>query len=946
MADVSPKDLERVSNFLLKFETQGAENAEKVTAKFSKAIDGLEKSTKSVLGPVQKLAGLVGAGLGFKESAGFIQNYYKSLTSLSAQLSKYNIGAAKMEKEMTRLGSTLRLTKMETIGLMSEFEKGFPIASAQGFEKIMTKIRNTVGSNVDAIKTMASNLGQLAMQYPDLQVSLENLDKLDKERLDRMLNMLQRQEKINLTQVRGIRDYIKQNEQMTKGDKARLKELKSFQDSMQDVKSAFEDISMVVGESLVPMIKSVASYMKENKEYVLGWVKYLMQAAKVLIPIIVGVKAISGISSGIKTLGGAFGGKGAGDCEQSKKCAGVASKQFWSMGTLRAAGKIMGIGVASYAGVKMGQTIGGIIGKMVGDRGAGEAVGGVAGGAIAGGMVGGLPGAAVGAAIGALSFAHEQITAASRLAEANIRKINETTKRNIAKINEAVEGGDITKERGDIQKKIELANEFKRAEINLRYANKEMLKTVELAKEAAFWTANPTVYKYLKQSAKNLEYTIKGQTESITKYEEEIKLLVKSHDVQKKQANVENAAKKTEDERRNAENIRYKIEKGAAAAAISVLEKRLQLKMLEGNVTANSLDSEIKATEKALSIELKTTKSRMAEAKIDLEGSKTSEDRLRLTEEIRNYEDNILRIELKRRVLWKENSKALEINKQLLAGTSSIMETQIGILDQMGMGIGAPAEMRYQLMQQVGKQILEVDKQLAIARKEQAEGNRNQADVQKEINAKELERLQLIQKQFSVSKALREGWVSALGAMTVASGRITKIMITKQSNLATMLKSGGVTSNVSGKMGGGAGESSRFGINLAGGLGITGGNNGGYQTDYGPDINKVRQMNENIMRGDLGAAANAAVSQGGILNKRAMSGSGAAFLSGPGVAAATMPGTGGTRNMPGRNVGAGGGWSKSSSGGATVLNLSMIINSKADLEKALKDLITKTYPGS
>ena len=103
-------------------------------------------------------------------------------------------------------------------------------------------------------------------------------------------------------------------------------------------------------------------------------------------------------------------------------------------------------------------------------------------------------------------------------------------------------------------------------------------------------------------------------------------------------------------------------------------------------------------------------------------------------------------------------------------------------------------------------------------------------------------------------------------------------------------------------------------------------------------------MNENIMRGNIGGASRIATSQGNIMSNRAMSGSGTAYLKGPGVAAATAPGASGIRNIPGRNVGAGGGWSKTDKQGVTVLNVSIEVHNRAELDKALADIAKRTLP--
>ena len=998
---------QHISDFLLKFQAEGAAEASKATVKFTKSIDELKKSSNSLLAPMKKLAGLVGGGLGFEKSISFIDDYYKSMIALSAQMVKYGVGAKALEKQINSLSSSMKLTRMETIGLMSSFEKMFPLASANSFEKIMKNITNVVGANINQAKEYMGILGQVSNIMPEMQKSMDRLNKADKERLRSLSVLALIEGDMNLETSKSLSNIINQNKQISDSDSEHIKKWKDFVGSMQEIRTHFEKIAMVLGEAFMPLIKSISKYMTENKDTIVKWVGIIGKVSSVLVPVVLAFKAINGFSGGIaksigafsgagaisKTLGGKKGGLGGKQCVPVCGTGGaggmgsiggigggksrnkfirrgrVAMKKFGrtgagkvlgkGVGTLKVVGQVLGKGMAMTAGAMIGREVGGAVGSQLGSKKTGQYAGAIGGGAAAGLSVAGPVGAAIGAGVGALYqgvlHLNEWLDTEDPLV---VEQRNELMKiaNNTKSIKEKMRSGAITKEQGqsrlDVNKArkdiLTLPDQIKSLAKDIRdlKSGKDVLKTGMSIEDqlAKFQKAKHRTQDNLRSARE----TVKGGgVASADKKANETK------------ARIVKAAK-AEAERQKLiilQNKRYERQKKLTSAIIGDLTAEVNLMLLTNKISATALDSTITKARIELEEEKKLSDFRVKAAEKELKGAR---ERIRLgtsteadiqlvkqsTITIRKENAHIKELAVQQLSLWKKRSAVLETSKSLAAGTASIMETQMGILDQMGMGIGAPAEMRYQLMQQIGKQIIVVDKQIAVAKKAQASGEGTYADTQKEILTREQERLGLIQKQFSVSKALREGWVDALSAMTVASGRITKIMITKQSNLATMLSKGGVTSNVSGKMGRGGGTTaSRFGINMGGGLGWSGGNNAGFQTDYGPDVRRVREMNENIMRGNIGGASGIATSQGTIMGNRAMSGSGTAFLSGPGVAAATAPGASGIKNIPGRNVGAGGGWSKGNSqNGVTVLNLNVEVHNRAELDKALADMAKKIYP--
>ena len=1094
---------QEMAEFLLKIKAEGEEEASKATAKFSKSLDGLKKSSSSVLAPIQKLSSLVSGGLGFGKSINFVEDYYKAMTKLSGQMLKYGNSAKSLEKEINSLSKTLHLTRMETIGLMSEFEKGFPLASVKAFKDIMVKISNVTGANKDAIQEYMGVLGGISNMMPELQSSMQDLNKLDKERLRDASKLMMIEGNMSLQQSKSLGSFIAQNKQVSKADEEHIKKWKSFMASMQDIRIHFEKIAMILGEAFVPLIKDISKYMTENKETINQWVSGIATVAKYLVPVVLAYKTISGFAGGIKSSVGAFGalggkkGKGgaaggvgglggkqcmpvcgAGGAGGGSMYSGVPGGAAGAGGSrsataLKATGKILGKGMAMVAGAMIGQEIGGVIGKSLGSEKTGQYLGAAAGGAATGFQVAGPVGALVGAGIGLLGQGLSDLndwiegpSAEQKEMNEHLKKIADNTKETKSK----VKAGILTKEQGKFEKK------SIRAEDDLYWARKKKqrhavslrkIKEAESArKEGGFrgWMHGSSgvneqgglegTAMSMERSKAALRKSIKNEQEKIHKLE---KLTGAEGEAERKrladaarkvrieaQLEAQDAARKAE--LINIQNIRYETQKKLVGALSKELNSEVQLMLLGKKIDDEGLKNKIEATKAAIELEKEYAGIRIGEAqgvrtraqgriasgkgeydaakgRVDalpkevkrkmaaLEAAKKfrqkreaygetfdkdfeEEDYYKKTMKdlephqadldfIIKYEGDLQTVKkstttineetahqneliAKGNVLWKQRTAVIEIDKQLHAGTASIMEAQIGILDQMGMGIGAPAEMRYQLMQQIGMQVLEVDKQIAISKEKAAKGDISQKDAQKEINKYELERLQLIQKQYSVSKSLREGWVDALSAMTVASGRITKIMINRQSNLAEGLKQGMVTSNVSGKLGAGGGRNSeRFGISLAGGLNISGGGNAGFQTDFGPDVRKVNKMHENIRKGNIDKASKIATSQGTFMANKAMSGSGTAHLKGPGLVAATQPGASGIKNVPGRNVGAGGGqpktgerasgnipgkdvgsgggWAKTDKQGVTVFNVSIEVHNKAEMTKFLKDISKKVY---
>jgi len=248
----------------------------------------------------------------------------------------------------------------------------------------------------------------------------------------------------------------------------------------------------------------------------------------------------------------------------------------------------------------------------------------------------------------------------------------------------------------------------------------------------------------------------------------------------------------------------------------------------------------------------------------------------------------------------KEIAAALEPYKKKLEYAEAelgVIEASVNIMDTMAVGIGASAQMRFQAVEAAKRQLgFMKEQEASLLQRIKIDKAAGRATFEIERQVLELRKKQLgtTQKMLDMTKSLREGWISAISAMTTGQGRFSKIMVDQNKNLRLGLKYlGMVTSHVSGARGKGSLTSStRFmynmgtgGVDIAGSMGQV-----PYSTDQGFTGGDVRNVQKEITRGNTSGAVDAVVKaaegQAGGAGRRAM---GTAQQKGPHQPAATDP---------------------------------------------------------
>jgi len=146
-------------------------------------------------------------------------------------------------------------------------------------------------------------------------------------------------------------------------------------------------------------------------------------------------------------------------------------------------------------------------------------------------------------------------------------------------------------------------------------------------------------------------------------------------------------------------------------------------------------------------------------------------------------------------------TRAREGELRRASAMSSLMATQVSLADNLAMGVGASAQMRFEQVDALQREIeIMREQQSMLMQREQqvAEELRARGASEEEVRAAiyqaqtqrlEIEDkiLQKQQQQASVTRTIRDGWVSAISAMMTGEGMFTKIVVDQNKRIGTMM---------------------------------------------------------------------------------------------------------------------------------------------------------------
>jgi len=337
-------------------------------------------------------------------------------------------------------------------------------------------------------------------------------------------------------------------------------------------------------------------------------------------------------------------------------------------------------------------------------------------------------------------------------------------------------------------------------------------------------------------------------------------------------------------------------------AQIGLFKERLELLSMTGNVSQDNLVQSYEKITADLDRQVSFEKERLDILRQDLaifqDSSKWTEEERKMQketnfmtiqerkvlEDINNIEASIVSKTKIKAQLAIEVGNAYKHQLGLLSQQSSLVKGLIDLMDNFAIGVGASAEMRVQAVGAIEREVQTMQQQSELQKRmiATAEKDFNNLVKRNDVSAKgikdrenaehrllnlreqqvktEVDIINKKKEQAQLTRQLRDGWISAMGAMNTGAGMFTKIVIDQQKNLESALQMGAVVSSVSGSLKGGYTKGDQFSAQAPGVIDkAQGGVRGGtyaYETTLGNDPYDVEDTMRQGLYGDAASAMN------------------------------------------------------------------------------------------
>lgn len=858
------------------------EKVNKMVAATTKQFSGLGKVVSGAFGEIgsglKELSGLGGFGKMVNEAI----NYDKSLLKLAASTTRLGVGFKNLESKMIRISATTSLTRKETISLFDAFNKTYKFSSFRGFESLLERVQDMVGSNKDAISDYMTSVTSLSQNYSGLAQAIVELGKTgtdaQKEELANRAKMLYLANEIGDADYRNLIAVIQGGKQVTNADKRAAEVAKARIDAMQTFKQQIETVGLELGQTILPFLEKVADWLNQITNNGEKWGA--------------GVATTVALLAGVKVGGGMLQGAG-------RAVGGMAVK-----------GAIVGGGALLKGSVK------GIAGLLTGLKtpllslefafkglanGLGSAVTALGGWKGALGKAGAVVAAAgVGAAVGTVIYNKAVAPALDKSFKKNYGKIFGDDEEQT--VTSSIIGGMLQWGRKPQKQLTVEQREIQKERVRKKRIEKGFIAEKEKAEAEKAAVMEEKRIKLIEKRAQ-LEADILATSQQMSKFAE------------------------------SAGKLR--------AAQMSKISAEVQRMKLTGNLDTGklagmksgaflSIDSEVAATKKyieAMKQLRQAQQSGGAAGKTVGEFASQAGWSQEIVDALQEQDSTMIDVinsQVKITQGEETIAKKTQQRQQILEQINSVYETHIkqsslladeaGLLvqiaDSYAIGVGASAQMRMREFNALEGQIAQMDRQLQNWKDALASATDDDARLELTNKIQEGENgiLQIQLKQAGIAKSMRDGWVEAIEAMNTGAGTFSKIVLDQNKGTAQSLKLAGNSAVISGRSGsleGGYRTSERFStLQGTAGQGLISGSSGKRNFAYNTTVGKLTGSEaEGVQWMARGRAARDMMARNKLSTSRGMTSAGFGASSHyEGQTAGDIGGTGMTMGSGGINV--------------------------------------------
>lgn len=812
----------------------------------SYAMQGLGQVINTPLAALGKLGAVTGASVPSITSA--LQAYNKfgnELRATSAQFTKYGQGISQTKAQVESLSSSYKFLRSETLQLMSQYERGFNYAPLKGMKSVFDQIASSVGTNKEAMAAMLGDI-QSIVGKSQLLNNVFGTMSTAKGGLQANLALIEQAGfamaaagELSVQEAKKLDEFLKGGQPVTKEDAELRKRLDEETRAFRNINKFFEDLQMRLGSGFIGTLKDISEYMDKNSEFLQSFASGLVIATAALSAM---AGALGGMANFLQTgmsIKNMVGGGGGGLFRAASSTAtGLGARALGGLGSAALAGgggyvaAAGGLNLANWGAKKVGlinndeHFMESDVGKVAGFGGGialGAATGAIVGsvvpvlgtaiGAVAGGIIGGIGGAI------AAWFENEE---ANEVKSAREKKNQMLALRDRANDLDLVASGATGASEAEKQEAAYKRSELLPLEMEIMEAREagDLKQLGYLEKKKAAVEANLAKMKEENEQSRIHFEAIKKTLGPLTEYTLKLKTV---EEIYKVQVDLLNSQKGIIESFIDFFGMTQNFGGGFGAAFganldeyVSGIEKAKQAneaymqtiaagidrsgmsidQMLEKVAEINELRSKgetNKAEELQSSLEAKTGLEIKAITKYNAELA----NQMKLRKDMTRIADYVVQA---------TQQGADQAGKQ-----TAFDEARKNLADSIGMGLRASVGMQMQvvksienekrvtletvaLLDQEQQRVNEIfQKRLAAATSEE-ERQKIQKDRQASDFNFENKRLELgtkyteqIRKQAELTKALREGYISAIAAMTTGAGVFTRIVISQEKRLGSLV---------------------------------------------------------------------------------------------------------------------------------------------------------------
>lgn len=764
-------------------------------SKQDQIMSRVTSGVRALSGAVSSVGSVFGAtSIGISSSIQNLNRYNIEIRTSAAQFVKYGQGISQTKAQIESLSETFKLTRQQTTELMSSFEGGFDFAALNAIPGMFEKISDSVGGSKEAMASMLQSLQGIASkstQFNQILMSsfsgLRNGSKESIKDIQAAGLALITSGKISVAEAKKLDEFVNGGKTFSKEDQAQKQLLDDQMRFFRSMNKLFEDISIALGEKIMPTVAYIGKLLLSVKDTIIPVAKWTVIIGTGLSSIAATMMLFSRASLAIREI--AELGKGSFAASVVKGLVGPGT----ILGGLTS--KVAPGGLPSLKG-----------GALAGIRAAPMAAGGLMLGSAAAGLAGGnLLAREIGTGVYGWANSIDDIAGKydTSIGDTKLQKLQIEK----AQLETTIDANRMRGQWYTFGASAEWNPFSNKYGSGRDRTDEEQASINRMNAKIAHAKAEEEALNKIEQKKKDIEEQDKAILAPLVKYALELSRINEILDLQNSKlqarkglmsASIElfgmsasGGGKQAQDSISDTRNELYAQASVLEVALKKVKENNVKIRNQLGGLENADMDEFNTIMSMGINDPERTRQEDLFARKTGIQiGSLTRE--IELTKDLRTNEVERIKIGLEA-----ANIKGQSLEQSKLE--TSLLRANMGLANAYGFGLKATVQMQMQVVDSLSNQKtimqgqlsdLKIQKEESLKKaKTEDERNRIEFVYKNLILQKQNEIVEATREQAELTKSLREGYISAIAAMTTGAGVFSRIIISQDKRLGNLVSS-------------------------------------------------------------------------------------------------------------------------------------------------------------